>query len=225
MEFSSALRFSYLDLQEVLKNPDVLPKINVKDFKEKQIYVNQLILPSSNIGRKSFLVGCILDEGVQVGENCSLIQCKVGNNVNIRDNVRIGESSLLGNNVRIGHYADIGANCEFGDGSEIDAWSVVGSKCKFGDGSSILHWCRLYDPRFGTDTRIGSGNTLYGDPKFANMPKLQESKDDPCYKVRHAYTSLEPGNRLKREFGNEIVFLRDYLNSSSDWKEDWRIKK
>lgn len=106
-------------------------------------------------------VNCIFEgdvtlaDGVQVGANCILKNCKVGNGVVIKPNTMI-EDAVIGDACTLGPFARIRPGSVMENDSHVGNF-VEMKKTTLGEGSKANHLTYLGDAKIGTKVNIGAG--------------------------------------------------------------------
>lgn len=190
---------------------ETLPRIKVVDRRPRAVYVNSFILDGSYIGEDSFLVGCLIGDGVQTGFRCQMHKCRVGNNVSIGNYSHIGDGTSFGNNTSLG-FAVVGPYCRFGDGASM--MSSRFSDVSFGDNTRIGHWNRFYGPaEFGRNTSMGIANVFYGHPQFSEKPAMQGTEIQD--KSLQIFQTTELDKRDNN--GRTVRLMEEYLENELLW--------
>jgi len=97
----------------------------------------------------------ILGDRVNIGPNCILRNCKIGNDTTIFANSMI-EQSVINTNARIGPFARIRPGCEIHDGVHIGNFVEL-KNAKLGIKSKANHLSYLGDCDVGNHVNIGAG--------------------------------------------------------------------
>ncbi|TCI02714.1 bifunctional UDP-N-acetylglucosamine diphosphorylase/glucosamine-1-phosphate N-acetyltransferase GlmU [Corallincola luteus] len=96
-----------------------------------------------------------LGKGVQIGANCSLIDCEIGDHSVVKAN-SIVESSSVGEACSIGPFGRLRPGCEMANDSHIGNF-VEMKKVRLGEGSKANHLTYLGDSEIGSGVNIGAG--------------------------------------------------------------------
>ena len=97
----------------------------------------------------------VLGDGVQVGANCHLKDCTVGDNTIIKSNSLIDDS-------RVGEGCDIGPFARLRPGTELANKAKIGNfvetkKAIIGEGSKVNHLSYIGDTEMGAHVNVGAG--------------------------------------------------------------------
>ncbi len=97
----------------------------------------------------------VLGDGVQVGANCHLKDCTVGDNTIIKSNSLIDDS-------RVGESCDIGPFARLRPGTELANKAKIGNfvetkKAIIGEGSKVNHLSYIGDTEMGAHVNVGAG--------------------------------------------------------------------
>lgn len=97
----------------------------------------------------------IIEEGVHIGPNCLLRNCRIGANTQIYANSIIEEASI-GPNARIGPFARVRPGCEIAAAAHIGNFVEL-KNAHIGAGSKANHLSYLGDCEIGERVNIGAG--------------------------------------------------------------------
>ena len=97
----------------------------------------------------------VLGDGVQIGANCHLKDCTVGDNTIIKSNSLIDDS-------RVGEGCDIGPFARLRPGTELANKAKIGNfvetkKAIIGEGSKVNHLSYIGDTEMGAHVNVGAG--------------------------------------------------------------------
>ncbi|MGR0278197.1 bifunctional UDP-N-acetylglucosamine diphosphorylase/glucosamine-1-phosphate N-acetyltransferase GlmU [Marinomonas dokdonensis] len=97
----------------------------------------------------------VLGDGVQIGANCHLKDCTVGDNTIIKSNSLIDDS-------RVGESCDIGPFARLRPGTELANKAKIGNfvetkKAIIGEGSKVNHLSYIGDTEMGAHVNVGAG--------------------------------------------------------------------
>ena len=96
-----------------------------------------------------------LGEGVQIGANTSIRNCKIGDGVIIKQHCVL-EDAEIGNNATIGPFARIRPEARLAEGVHIGNFVEI-KKSTVGKGSKINHLSYIGDSEIGQNVNIGAG--------------------------------------------------------------------
>jgi len=189
---------------------DELPRMLVTDCKPRAVYLNARLAEGSKLGDACFLIACVVEDDVVIGNHAKIFGSAVGNKVSIGTNALV-ELTSFEDNVSIGDSALVGKECRFGAGVKIGSASRYKAQNKFGDNLTILHRNRFgEDCEFGKGAQIGTSNLFYGCPKFASTPTLNEGPN-PMDKSLRVYQQGVPDRTGNK--GRTVITLAEYLES------------
>lgn len=96
-----------------------------------------------------------LEDGVQVGPNCVLRNCRIGANsvVNAMSHI---EEAVLSSNCSVGPFARLRPGTTLGDGARIGNF-VETKKAAIGAGSKVNHLSYIGDAQMGAAVNVGAG--------------------------------------------------------------------
>ncbi|HED16538.1 MAG TPA: UDP-N-acetylglucosamine diphosphorylase/glucosamine-1-phosphate N-acetyltransferase [Gammaproteobacteria bacterium] len=97
----------------------------------------------------------VLGEGIQVGANTSIRNCKIGDGVIIKQHCVL-EDAEIGNDATIGPFARIRPEARLSEGVHIGNFVEI-KKSIVGKGSKINHLSYIGDSEIGCDVNIGAG--------------------------------------------------------------------
>lgn len=96
-----------------------------------------------------------LGEGVHIGPNCVLRNCRIGDGTVIQANSVI-EHALVGARCQVGPFARLRPDTELAEGAKVGNF-VETKKTTVGAGSKINHLSYVGDAELGTDVNVGAG--------------------------------------------------------------------
>jgi bifunctional UDP-N-acetylglucosamine pyrophosphorylase/glucosamine-1-phosphate N-acetyltransferase len=97
----------------------------------------------------------VLGDGVSIGPNCLLSNCRLGPGTRVYANSVI-EGALVGSDVHIGPFARIRPGTELDDRARIGNFVEI-KKSHVGLGSKVNHLTYLGDSEIGSSTNVGAG--------------------------------------------------------------------
>lgn len=97
----------------------------------------------------------VLGEGVTIGPNCVLRDCRLGPGTQVHANSII-EGAQIGSDVRIGPFARIRPETELADRVHVGNFVEI-KKSHIGRGSKANHLSYLGDSEVGSETNVGAG--------------------------------------------------------------------
>jgi bifunctional UDP-N-acetylglucosamine pyrophosphorylase/glucosamine-1-phosphate N-acetyltransferase len=97
----------------------------------------------------------VLGDGVQIGPNCHLKDCTIGDNTIIKNNTLIDES-------QVGQACDIGPFARLRPGTQLANKAKIGNfvetkKARIGEGSKVNHLSYIGDTDMGANVNVGAG--------------------------------------------------------------------
>ena len=99
----------------------------------------------------------VIGEDCEISSNCSIENCELGNGVKI--NISTLVDSKIGNNVNIGPYAYIRPQSEICDNVKIGDFVEV-KKAKIDEGTKISHLTYIGDAEVGKNVNFGCGTVV-----------------------------------------------------------------
>lgn len=96
-----------------------------------------------------------LGENVQIGPNCLLINCQIGDNTVVQANSVI-EDAVVGKACQVGPYARLRPKTELKDNAKVGNF-VETKKSVIGEGSKVNHLSYVGDSELGKDVNVGAG--------------------------------------------------------------------
>jgi bifunctional UDP-N-acetylglucosamine pyrophosphorylase/glucosamine-1-phosphate N-acetyltransferase len=96
-----------------------------------------------------------LGDGVSVGPNCHLKDCRLGAGTRVLANTVI-EDAVVGRDARIGPFSRIRPGTELGDGVHVGNFVEL-KKSRVGTGSKVNHLSYVGDSRVGSGVNVGAG--------------------------------------------------------------------
>lgn len=154
-------RVQLADLERILRRRTVsrlMLESGVTFVDPKTAYVSAQAV----IGRDTVIYPNVFVEGkTKIGEGCvvrpgsRLVNAKIGDNVEIRDNCLVTDSEVE-NNCSVGPMAHLRGNAVMVEGSKVGNFVEL-KKTRLGRGSKASHLTYLGDATIGEDTNIGAG--------------------------------------------------------------------
>jgi bifunctional UDP-N-acetylglucosamine pyrophosphorylase/glucosamine-1-phosphate N-acetyltransferase len=96
-----------------------------------------------------------LADGVSIGPNCVLINCRIGAGTRVFSNTVI-EDAAIGADARIGPFSRIRPGADLADRVHVGNFVEI-KKSQVGTGSKVNHLTYVGDSRIGSDVNIGAG--------------------------------------------------------------------
>lgn len=96
-----------------------------------------------------------LDDGVSIGPNCCIRNCRIGADTQVLANSVI-ENAEIGANCTIGPFARIRPDTRLADGAKVGNFVEL-KKSVIGEGSKVNHLSYVGDAEVGKDVNIGAG--------------------------------------------------------------------
>ncbi|HYW04760.1 MAG TPA: bifunctional UDP-N-acetylglucosamine diphosphorylase/glucosamine-1-phosphate N-acetyltransferase GlmU [Gammaproteobacteria bacterium] len=97
----------------------------------------------------------VLGDGVRVGPNCHLRDCRLGNGVELLPNTVV-DGATVGTGARLGPFSRIRPGTELADGTHIGNFVEI-KQSRVGTGSKINHLSYVGDTEMGRGVNIGAG--------------------------------------------------------------------
>ncbi|MBJ7537817.1 bifunctional UDP-N-acetylglucosamine diphosphorylase/glucosamine-1-phosphate N-acetyltransferase GlmU [Marinomonas transparens] len=97
----------------------------------------------------------VLGDGVEIGPNCHLKNCVVGDNTVIKNNTLI-EDSQVGESCDIGPFARLRPGTYLSNNAKIGNF-VETKKAHIGEGSKVSHLSYIGDTQMGANVNVGAG--------------------------------------------------------------------
>ncbi|MBT3206577.1 MAG: bifunctional UDP-N-acetylglucosamine diphosphorylase/glucosamine-1-phosphate N-acetyltransferase GlmU [Gammaproteobacteria bacterium] len=114
-----------------------------------------------------------LEDGVEIGANCVLKDCKIGRNTKVQPMCIIDQSEI-GENNDIGPFARIRPETKTLNKAKIGNFVEV-KKSVIGEGSKVNHLTYIGDTEMGTDVNIGAGTiTCNYDGAFKHKTIIED---------------------------------------------------
>ncbi|MCP4078299.1 MAG: UDP-N-acetylglucosamine diphosphorylase/glucosamine-1-phosphate N-acetyltransferase [Gammaproteobacteria bacterium] len=164
-----------------------------------------------------------LGDGVEIGANCVLQNCKIGNNSKVQP-MSIIDQSEIGRDNSIGPFARIRPETKTLDKAKIGNFVEV-KKSLIGVGSKVSHLTYIGDTEMGEDVNIGAGTiTCNYDGAFKHKTIIEDgvfvgSDTQLVAPVRIAKnTTIGAGSTITKDTAvGKLVFSRAKQVSISGW--------
>ncbi|RBP83300.1 UDP-N-acetylglucosamine diphosphorylase/glucosamine-1-phosphate N-acetyltransferase [Marinomonas rhizomae] len=165
----------------------------------------------------------VLGAGVEIGPNCYLKNCTVGDNTIIKSNTLI-EDSKVGENCDIGPFARLRPGTQLANKAKIGNF-VETKKAIIGEGSKVNHLSYIGDTEMGANVNVGAG-TITCNYDGVNKHRTQVadnvfigSNTSLVAPVQVADgATIAAGSTITKQVGeNQLAFARARQTNKDNW--------
>ena len=173
----------------------------------------------------------VLGDGVEIGPNCHLKNCSVGNNTIIKSNTLIEES-------QIGEACDIGPFARLRPGTQLANKAKIGNfvetkKAIIGEGSKVNHLSYIGDTEMGANVNVGAGTiTCNYDGVNKYLTQVADnvfigSNTSLVAPVQVAEgATIAAGSTITKHVGEkQLAFARARQTNKDNWPRPVLVKK
>jgi bifunctional UDP-N-acetylglucosamine pyrophosphorylase/glucosamine-1-phosphate N-acetyltransferase len=173
----------------------------------------------------------VLGDGVEIGPNCHLKNCSVGNNTIIKSNTLIEES-------QIGEACDIGPFARLRPGTQLANKAKIGNfvetkKAIIGEGSKVNHLSYIGDTEMGANVNVGAGTiTCNYDGVNKYLTQVADnvfigSNTSLVAPVQVAEgATIAAGSTITKHVGEkQLAFARARQTNKDNWPRPIPVKK
>tara|TARA_R110001599_G_scaffold39338_18_gene120170 strand:+ start:15101 stop:16468 length:1368 start_codon:yes stop_codon:yes gene_type:complete len=173
----------------------------------------------------------VLGDGVEIGPNCHLKNCRVGNNTIIKSNTLIEES-------QIGEACDIGPFARLRPGTQLANKAKIGNfvetkKAIIGEGSKVNHLSYIGDTEMGANVNVGAGTITCN---YDGVNKYLTQVADNVFigsntslvapvQVAEGATIAAGSTITKRVGEKQLAFARARQTNKDNWPRPVPVKK
>lgn len=165
----------------------------------------------------------VLGSGVEIGPNCHLKNCAVGDNTIIKSNTLIDDS-------QVGKFCDIGPFARLRPGTQLANKAKIGNfvetkKAIIGEGSKVNHLSYIGDTEMGANVNVGAGTITCN---YDGVNKYLTQVADNVFigsntslvapvKVEEGAT-IAAGSTITKEVGEkQLAFARARQTNKDNW--------
>ncbi|QUX94478.1 UDP-N-acetylglucosamine diphosphorylase/glucosamine-1-phosphate N-acetyltransferase [Marinomonas sp. CT5] len=166
-----------------------------------------------------------LGSGVEIGPNCHLKNCTVGDNTIIKSNTLIEESD-------VGQYCDIGPFARLRPGTKLSNKAKIGNfvetkKAIIGEGSKVNHLSYIGDTKMGANVNVGAGTiTCNYDGVNKHLTQVADnvfigSNSSLVAPVQVAEgATIAAGSTITKQVGEkQLAFARARQTNKDNWSK------